>query len=140
MHAMEAGKEDTKIYAAIQNTLTQLAGPCTADALVGTVLGVGGTNVQVLAMLDAAHTTRFGTPTPTPVNHSPTKGKAILISGHDLTDLEALLQQSLGKGVNVYTHGEMLPAHGYPGLKGKYPHLVGNFGGAWQLQKMDFAK
>ena len=75
---------------------------------------------------------------PTPVRVEPVKGKAILVSGHDLKDLEDLLQQTEGKGINIYTHGEMLPAHGYPGLK-KYKHLVGNYGGAWQDQKDEFA-
>jgi hydroxylamine reductase len=76
---------------------------------------------------------------PTPVRVEPVKGKCILVSGHDLKDLELLLQQTEGKGINIYTHGEMLPAHGYPGLK-KYKHLVGNYGGAWQDQKDEFAK
>ena len=73
------------------------------------------------------------------VRTSPVAGKCILVSGHDLHDLEKVLQMTEGKGINVYTHGEMLPAHGYPGLK-KYSHLVGNFGGAWQLQKLEFAQ
>lgn len=77
---------------------------------------------------------------PTPVNHAPVEGKCILVSGHDMRDLEALLEQTAGTGVNVYTHGEMLPAHGYPGLKERFPHLVGNYGAAWQLQKFELAK
>lgn len=95
-------------------------------------------NLKVMELLDAAHTTRFGHPVPTQVRVEPVQGKAILVSGHDLVDLEELLRQTEGKGINVYTHGEMLPAHGYPGLK-KFKHLVGNYGGAWQDQKVEFA-
>jgi hydroxylamine reductase len=89
-----------------------------------------------MALLDAAHTGAYGNPAPRPVLVTPVKGKAILVSGHDLKDLEELLQQTAGKGINVYTHGEMLPAHAYPGLK-KFKHLVGNYGGAWQEQQRD---
>ena len=85
-----------------------------------------------------AHTATYGHPVPTPVRVEPVKGKAILISGHDLKDLENLLQQTEGMGINIYTHGEMLPAHGYPQLK-HYKHLVGNYGGAWQDQRDEFA-
>src|SRR3569833_4638966 len=92
-----------------------------------------------MELLDAAHTTTFGHPVPTPVRVEPLKCKAILISGHDLKDLEKLLKQTEGKGINVYTHGELLPAHGYPALK-KYKHLAGNYGGAWQDQRVEFAK
>ena len=90
-----------------------------------------------MELLDAANTGAYGHPVPTPVRITPVKGKAILVSGHDLKDLEELLKQTEGKGINVYTHGEMLPAHGYPGLK-KYKHLVGNYGGAWQDQREEF--
>ena len=90
-----------------------------------------------MGLLDAANTGTYGHPVPTPVNISPVKGKAILVSGHDLKDLEILLKQTEGKGINIYTHGEMLPCHGYPELK-KYPHLVGNYGGAWQDQRKEF--
>jgi hydroxylamine reductase len=99
---------------------------------------VGKVGVDILASLDGAHTAKFGAPTPTPVNHAAVEGHCVLISGHDLVDLEALLEQTAGKGVNVFTHGEMLPAHGYPGLK-KHAHLKGHFGTAWQLQKMEYA-
>jgi hydroxylamine reductase len=91
-----------------------------------------------MELLSDAHTTAYGHPVPTSVRITPVEGKAILISGHDLKDLEELLRQTEGKGINVYTHGEMLPAHGYPGLK-KYKHLVGNYGGAWQDQRREFA-
>jgi hydroxylamine reductase len=87
--------------------------------------------------LDAGHTIRFGHPEPTSVSTALKKGPAIIVTGHDLLDLEALLIQTQGTGVDVYTHGEMLPAHGYPGLK-KYPHLVGHFGTAWQNQQKEF--
>jgi hydroxylamine reductase len=90
-----------------------------------------------MGLLDAANTGAYGDPVPTPVRVTPVKGKAILVSGHDLKDLEELLRQTEGKGINVYTHGEMLPAHGYPRLK-KYRHLAGNYGGAWQDQRKEF--
>ncbi len=94
---------------------------------------------RVLGLLDSGHTETFGNPTPAPVKVTPIPGKCILVSGHDLFDLEQLLKQTEGTGINVFTHGEMLPAHGYPGLR-KYKHLVGNYGGPWQLQKFEFAK
>ena len=103
------------------------------SGLLANALKVGEVNGRILGMLDGAHNDHFGAPEPTQVKMSATKGKCILISGHDMKDLEALLKQTEGTGVNVYTHGEMLPAHGYPGLK-KYPHLVGNYGTAWQNQ------
>ena len=98
---------------------------------------VGAVNLKVMGMLDKANTQAYGNPVPTKVRVTPVKGKAILISGHDLKDLEALLKQTEGKGINVYTHGEMLPCNGYPELK-KYEHLVGNYGGAWQDQQKEF--
>jgi hydroxylamine reductase len=90
-----------------------------------------------MALLDAANTGAYGNPEPTPVRIHPKKGKAILVSGHDLKDLAELLKQTEGTGINIYTHGEMLPAHGYPELK-KYAHLAGNYGGAWQDQQKEF--
>jgi hydroxylamine reductase len=92
-----------------------------------------------MELLDKANTGAYGHPEPTEVRVTPIKGKAILVSGHDLKDLEELLKQTEGKGVNIYTHGEMLPCHAYPGLK-KYKHLVGNYGGAWQDQQKEFDK
>jgi hydroxylamine reductase len=109
------------------------------DTLFALNLKCGEVNLQVMEMLDGAHTRTYGHPEPTPVRVEPVKGKAIVVSGHDLKDLEELLKQTEGKGINVYTHGEMLPAHAYPGLR-KYRHLVGNYGGAWQDQKLEFAK
>jgi len=90
-------------------------------------------------LLDKGETQAYGNPVPTTVNVKPVAGKCILISGHDLKDLQALLEQTAGTGINVYTHGEMLPAHGYPELK-KYPHLVGNYGSGWQNQQKEFAR
>ncbi len=100
---------------------------------VGLCMECGKQNLTVMGLLDTAHNETYGAPVPTPVNLGTKAGKGILVTGHDLKMLEELLKQTEGKGINIYTHGEMLPAHGYPGLK-KYPHLVGNFGGAWQDQ------
>ncbi|HPY78319.1 MAG TPA: hydroxylamine reductase, partial [Anaerohalosphaeraceae bacterium] len=100
-------------------------------------LKVGEINLKVMEMLDQANTQTYGHPEPTSVRVTPVKGKAILVSGHDLKDLYMLLQQTEGKGINVYTHGEMLPCLAYPGLK-KFKHLVGNFGTAWQNQHKEF--
>jgi hydroxylamine reductase len=107
------------------------------DELVGWAMKTGELNLKVMELLDTANTGAYGHPVPTPVRVTPVKGKAIAVSGHDLKDLAELLKQTAGKGVNVYTHGEMLPAHGYPGLN-KCPHLVGNYGGAWQDQRREF--
>jgi hydroxylamine reductase len=137
-HAMILGKEDDAVYAFTHDALDFLvkANP-TMDELLGYALKTGEINLKVMEMLDAANTGAYGTPVPTAVRITPVKGKAILVSGHDLKDLEELLKQTEGKGVNIYTHGEMLPAHGYPGLK-KYKHLAGNYGGAWQDQRAEF--
>ena len=108
------------------------------DGLLTNAMRVGALNAQILGLLDDAHASTFGTPEPTQVRMSVVKGKCILISGHDLGDLKALLEQTEGTGINVYTHGEMLPAHSYPELK-KHKHLVGSYGTAWQNQKFEFA-
>ncbi len=137
-HARILGKEDEKAYAFIHEALDYLTQPKpTVDALFALSMKCGEINLGVMEMLDAAHTGTYGNPVPTGVRVTPVKGKAILISGHDLKDLEVLLEQTKGLGINVYTHGEMLPAHGYPALK-KHSHLVGNYGGAWQDQAKDF--
>jgi hydroxylamine reductase len=137
-HAQILGKEDDDAYAFFHEALDFLAKEDpTADELVGMALKCGEVNLSVMGLLDAANTGAYGHPVPTQVRIEPTKGKAIVISGHDLKDLEELLKQTEGTGINVYTHGEMLPAHGYPGLK-KYKHLVGNYGGAWQEQHKEF--
>ena len=101
------------------------------------MMEVGEKNLQRMALLDKANTESYGTPTPVTVPLTVEKGTFIAISGHDLHDLKLLLEQTEGKGVNIYTHGEMLPAHAYPELK-KYPHLKGNFGTAWQNQQKEF--
>lgn len=137
-HAMILGKEDDSVYAFFFEALDFLNNP---DPQVNNLLGMnlkcGEINLKVMGMLDAANTGAYGHPVPTAVRIHPLKGKAILVSGHDLKDLEMLLKQTEGKGVNIYTHGEMLPAHGYPGLK-KYKHLAGHYGGAWQDQRTEF--
>lgn len=109
----------------------------TVEDLVELAMELGKVNLKCMEVLDRAHTERFGNPVPTEVFLGVKKGPAILVSGHDLLDLKQLLEQTEGRGINIYTHGEMLPAHGYPGLK-KYRHLVGNYGGAWQDQAKEF--
>lgn len=139
-HAVVLGMESDEVYAFFSEALTHVVEtPPSVDTLFAMNMKCGEVNLKVMEMLDRAHTSTFGHPVPTPVRIEPVKGKCILVSGHDLHDLEVLLKQTEGKGVNIYTHGEMLPAHGYPGLK-KYRHLVGNFGGAWQDQKKEFAQ
>ena len=138
-HALILGQEAEVVYAFFEEALDYLTKPNpTVDELLPLVLRCGEVNLKTMELLDAAHTSTYGHPVPTPVRVEPIKGKCILVSGHDLKDLEELLKQTEGKGINIYTHGEMLPAHGYPGLK-KYPHLVGNYGGAWQDQAIEFA-
>jgi len=136
-HAMILGQEDDEVYAFFHEALDFLCkdNP-SVEELLAMNLRCGEVNLMVMGLLDAANTGVYGNPVPTPVRIEPRKGKAILVSGHDLKDLEELLKQTEGKGINVYTHGEMLPAHGYPQLK-KYPHLAGNFGGAWQEQRKE---
>jgi hydroxylamine reductase len=137
-HAQILGKEDDSVYAFVHKTLDYLTRkPAGADELVGIALECGEINLKTMELLDAAHTQTYGHPEPTQVRITPVKGKCILVSGHDLKDLEELLKQTEGKGINVYTHGEMLPCNAYPGLK-KYKHLVGNYGGAWQDQRKEF--
>lgn len=109
----------------------------TLQDLINVSMKVGEMSVQVMKTLDEANTSTYKNPSPQKVNVNIKKGPFIIISGHDLRDLEMLLQQTEGKGINIYTHGEMLPSHGYPELK-KYKHLVGNFGSAWQNQQKEF--
>ncbi|MHC4713913.1 MAG: hydroxylamine reductase [Planctomycetota bacterium] len=138
-HAAILGRRNDEIFAFFHKALDYLTrAEQTAEELVALCLECGRINLITMELLDAAHTETFGHPEPTEVRVTPVKGKAILVSGHDLKDLEELLKQTEGTGVNVYTHGEMLPAHGYPGLN-KYKHLVGNYGGAWQDQQKEFA-
>jgi hydroxylamine reductase len=103
-------------------------------------LKVGEINFLAMELLDTGHTTTYGHPVPTPVPLNAKKGKAILVSGHDIQQLAAVLEQTQNTGINVYTHGELLPGHGYPELKQKYPHFYGHYGTAWQNQTKDFAK
>jgi hydroxylamine reductase len=138
-HAAALGKEDDRVYAFIHQALA-----ATVDKNIGIsellplVLRCGEINLRTMELLDSGHTERFGHPVPTSVSLGAKKGKAILVSGHDLLDLEEILKQSDGKGITVYTHGEMLPSHGYPGLK-KYKHFYGHYGTAWQNQAKEFA-
>lgn len=138
-HALILGKQDDSVFAFFHEAMDFLASEKAQDinALVAMALKVGEVNLKVMGLLDAANTGAYGNPEPTKVRVTPVKGKAILVSGHDLKDLDSLLKQTEGKGVNVYTHGEMLPCLAYPGLK-KYKHLVGNYGGAWQDQQKEF--
>ncbi|MFH1463749.1 MAG: hydroxylamine reductase [Pseudomonadota bacterium] len=137
-HALILGHTDQTVADFFLEALAFLAhNPQDVAALTAMALRVGEVNITVMALLDAANTGHFGHPEPTPVRVEPVTGKAILVSGHDLLDLAALLEQTAGMGLNVYTHGELLPAHGYPELK-KHPHLVGNYGGAWQDQAKEF--
>ncbi|HOD39378.1 MAG TPA: hydroxylamine reductase [Candidatus Wallbacteria bacterium] len=137
-HAHILNKDDDSIYGFFHEALDFLTkeNP-TVDELLGLNLKCGEINFKVMGLLCEANTGTYGNPVPTKVRINPLKGKAILVSGHDLKDLEELLKQTEGKGINIYTHGEMLPAHGYPGLK-KYKHLAGNYGGAWQDQRKEF--
>jgi hydroxylamine reductase len=139
-HAYVLGKESDAVYAGVENALDFLStDPADVDALLNQSMALGTLNLAVMELLDEANTGTFGAQQPTQVRTTPIKGKAILVSGHDLGDLAALLEQTEGKGINIYTHGEMLPAHAYPKLK-SYPHLVGNYGGAWQDQQKEFAE
>ncbi len=137
-HARILGYEDPDVYATFHEALDFLASANpTVDQLLGWVMKAGELNLTVMGLLDAANTSAYGHPEPTKVRVTPIRGKCILVSGHDLKDLDELLRQTEGKGINVYTHGEMLPCLAYPGLK-KYKHLVGNYGGAWQDQRREF--
>lgn len=140
-HARILGKRDEDIDAfmheALFKTLTNV--DFDLNDHVNLVLKAGEINLKTMAILDQGNTEHFGDPEPTEVATGTVKGPGILITGHDLLDLEELLKQTEGTDVNVYTHGEMLPAHGYPNLK-KYEHLKGNYGGAWQNQKTEFSE
>jgi hydroxylamine reductase len=139
-HALLLGVESDEVHAFFQEALDVLANVRNdAETLLGMALRCGAVNLEVMELLDRAHTEAYGHPVPTPVRIEPVAGKAILVSGHDLKDLEALLRQTEWTGIQVYTHGEMLPAHGYPKLKA-YGHLAGNYGGAWQDQADEFEK
>jgi hydroxylamine reductase len=137
-HARILGKESDEICAFTHKALAALLDDSLdLMANVSLALETGRINYVTMELLNQAHIEAYGEPQPTPVQLGTKAGKAILVSGHDLKFLEELLKQTEGTGINVYTHGEMLPAHGYPGLK-KYAHLAGNFGGAWQDQHQEF--
>ncbi len=138
-HAALLGQKDEAVYAFVHEGMAAtLNNDLGVDDLVGLVLKCGEVNLKAMELLDAGNTGTYGHPVPTSVPLGPKKGKAVLVSGHDLKDLEEILKQSEGKGINVYTHGEMLPCHGYPELK-KYPHFYGHYGTAWQNQAKEFA-
>lgn len=137
-HAWHLGKSDASIAAYFYKALAYLAEEKpSADKLLELNMECGQINLKVMELLDAGHNKQMGTPEPTEVRIDPIPGKCILVSGHDMVDLKALLEQTEGKGIHVYTHGEMLPAHSYPVLK-RFKHLVGNYGGAWQDQAKEF--
>ncbi|MCE5336189.1 MAG: hydroxylamine reductase [Desulfobacteraceae bacterium] len=137
-HAQILGQEDPAVYGFLQEALATLTRKdVPMDELLGLVLKTGEVNLRAMELLDAANTGAYGHPVPTSVPLGHKAGKAILVSGHDLKDLELLLKQTEGKGIYIYTHGEMLPTHGYPQLK-KYPHFYGHYGTAWQNQQKEF--
>lgn len=137
-HAQVLGYEDEEVNAFFYEALKAVGSKLGMDELLPIVLKVGEINLKVMALLDEANTGTYGNPVPTEVTLTVEKGPFIVITGHDLYDLKQLLEQTKDKGINIYTHGEMLPAHAYPELK-KYPHLKGNFGTAWQNQQKEFA-
>ena len=137
-HAAILGQEDDGVYAFMQEGMAAtLNADLSVDDYIGLVMKCGEVNLKAMELLDAANTGTYGHPVPTPVPLGARAGKAILVSGHDLKDLEGILKQTEGKGINVYTHGEMLPCHGYPELK-KYSHFYGHYGSAWQNQAKEF--
>ena len=136
-HAQVLGVYNPEVYLKFHKLLSALTENLSVEELTARALETGELNLKVMEMLDRANTDAYGHPEPTAVRITPKAGKAILVSGHDLKDLEELLKQTEGTGINVYTHGEMLPANAYPGLK-KYKHLAGNYGGAWQDQRKEF--
>lgn len=139
-HAHILGKEDEAVNSFLHEGLVATARKdLSVQDMLGWVMKCGEVNLKTMEILDAANTEAYGHPVPTSVPLGARKGKAILVSGHDLKDLEELLKQTEGKGISIYTHGEMLPCHGYPSLK-KYSHLYGHYGTAWQNQQKEFAR
>lgn len=138
-HAEVLGYHEEEISRFFYKALYAIGMDWGMEELLPVVMEVGEVNLKCMELLDRANTETFGTPAPTEVTLNVEKGPFIVISGHDLYDLKQLLEQTEGKGINIYTHGEMLPAHAYPELK-KYPHLKGNFGTAWQNQQKEFAE
>jgi len=138
-HAYRLGKKDDRVFEFIEKGLAStLDKSLGVNDFVGLALKCGEINIRAMELLDSGNTEAYGHPVPTKVPLGTKKGKAILVSGHDLKDLEEVLKQTRGKGITVYTHGEMLPAHGYPELK-KFPHFFGHYGTAWQNQQREFA-
>ncbi|MDX9892522.1 MAG: hydroxylamine reductase [Bacteroidales bacterium] len=136
-HAFNLGYEDQTIYDFMEEGLVRITKPATLDEMLALVMKAGENGVKVMALLDQANTSTYGNPEITKVNIGVGKNPGILISGHDLKDLEQLLIQTEGQGVDVYTHSEMLPSHAYPFFK-QYKHLVGNYGNAWHKQLEEF--
>lgn len=136
-HAYVLGKKDKSIFAFVEEALAKTAEKLSADELTALVIETGNFGVKTMALLDKANTDAYGNPEITKVYTGLKQGPAILVSGHDLLDLEEILKQTDGKGVNVYTHGEMLPANAYPKFK-KYKHLIGNYGTSWYNQQKEF--
>lgn len=136
-HSMNLGFEDTEVTDWFYKGLSEINREHTVEEWLALIMEFGQINLKCMALLDTANTSTYGTPVPTRVNVDIKKGPFIVVSGHDLRDLYQLLEQTKDRGINVYTHSEMLPAHGYPELK-KYPHLAGNFGTAWQSQQKEF--
>ena len=136
-HAHNLGKTDPEVTGWFFKGMKALGEEHTVDQWLGLLMEFGNVNLKCMALLDEANTSTYGHPVPTKVPTTVEKGPFIVISGHDLRDLKELLEQTEGKGVNIYTHGEMLPCHGYPQLK-KHKHLKGNFGTAWQNQQKEF--
>ncbi|UCH37567.1 MAG: hydroxylamine reductase [Candidatus Bathyarchaeota archaeon] len=139
-HALLLGQQDEGVFQFIYRALAAIVNPAlTAEELTALALECGKTNLRAMELLDVANTSTYGHPVPTTVPLGVKRGKAILVSGHDLLDLEQILKQTEGEGVFVYTHGEMLPTHAYPKLK-KYAHFYGHYGTAWQNQQREFAE
>jgi hydroxylamine reductase len=139
-HAEVLGYTDDRISAFVHEAMNYLCQPeQNEDELLNYCLKAGEVNYLVMELLDKAHTDTYGHPEPTQVRTTPVEGKCILVSGHDMRCLYEILRQTEGKNINVYTHGELLPAHGYPAFK-QFTHLVGNYGGAWQNQVVEFNK
>ena len=136
-HARVLGKTDPEVSGWFAKGMQALGEDHSVDEWLGLIMEFGQVNLKCMGLLDAANTGAYGNPVPTPVPTKRVKGPFVVVTGHDLHDLKMLLDQTEGKGVNVYTHGEMLPAFGYPGLN-KYTHLKGNFGTAWQNQQKEF--
>ncbi|WGL98947.1 hydroxylamine reductase [Arsenophonus sp. aPb] len=139
-HTSVLGQYNNDIYHQYHKIMAWLGSqPSDMDALLQSAMEIGQMNFNVMGILDASETGAYGHPLPTQVNVKPVAGKCILVSGHDLKDLHNLLQQTEGTGINIFTHGEMLPAHGYPEIR-KFKHLVGNYGSGWQNQQIEFAQ